>query len=62
MTDKRIEKAAQKVADESTRRKENSADLWSRFISNVENIPAATYDAASATIIRACEILEKKKP
>lgn len=61
MSDKRIDQAAQKVADETTRRKETSADLWGRYITNADKIPADKFEVASEVIIRACEILEKKQ-
>jgi hypothetical protein len=60
MTDKRIDQAAQKIADEARNQKMTTSDLFYRMLEKVD--PATTSKAATDTVLRACDILEKKKP
>jgi hypothetical protein len=55
-----IEQAAQKFADEAKRQHVTVSDLFYRMLEKVD--PAKTTRAATDTVLRACDILEKKKP
>jgi hypothetical protein len=60
MTEKRIDQAAQKIADEARNQKMTVSDLFYRTLREVD--PATTSKTATDTVLRACDILEKKKP
>jgi hypothetical protein len=59
MSDKRIDQAAQKIADEARNQKMTTSDLFYRML---EKAPETTSKTATDTVLRACDILEKKKP
>lgn len=58
MSDKRIEQAAQAIADEATNQKMTVSDLFYRLLEKSDDVS----DKGAEAALRACEILEEKKP